>query len=204
MTRHRLVLTASVALLGCTLAGCVERKMIIRSSPSGARVLLDDVALDSPTPVEVPFDWGGTRRVTLIAPGHAVLEAEAALSDPWYTWFPVDVFSELLYPGTLKDVQEFSFELRPYDPNFPADDAASDALRARQERLMARAQAYRAGGSDGPAAGTVNEIVVRKSGSPPAAPAADGAPLPPPVEVVPPPPPRGRDSVPPPPPPRRR
>ncbi len=153
MTRGFTVLSGLTLAAAALLGGCVERKMVVRSDPAGAHVLLDLAEQDATTPATIPFEFGGTRLVTLVAPGYEVLDAHAELRDPWYTWFPFDLFAEVLWPGTIEDVQEFEFTLRPYHPG---DERFSDAQRAEVERrsaeLRARAEAYRRGGSDGPAA----------------------------------------------------
>ena len=120
---------------------------MIRSDPSGAVITLDGERLETRTPAEVPFDFGGTRGVTLAAPGHRLLEATAHVEDPWFTYFPLDLFAEFLWPGTIEDVQEFHFTLEPYGAASPAQE---DALRAKVDELKRRAESYRAGGSEGP------------------------------------------------------
>lgn len=137
----RLVPCVVVAL---AVSGCVQRKMVIRSDPPGAVVSLDDQRLDETTPVEVPFVWDGGRRVTLSAPGHEVLETTATLEPRWYDYFPLDAFAEFLYPGTIEDVQEFDFELRPYTPvAAPVTDADVQRLRERADDLERRADRER-------------------------------------------------------------
>src|SRR4051812_22573378 len=100
---------AAALATALTLPGCVERKMMIRSDPPGALISLDGQDAELRTPAEIPFDFGGTRAVTLTAPGHKVLETTAKLEDPWFTYFPLDVFAEFLYPGTIEDTQVFTY-----------------------------------------------------------------------------------------------
>lgn len=176
--------TLAVALAcGASLAGCVERRMVIRSDPEGARVFLDLEELQGTTPLEVPFEWSGTRAVVLLAPGYEVLETRAELEDRWHSYFPLDLFAELLWPGTIEDVQEFEFALQPY---YPVDQPLTDEHEAELERRLAglrqRADAHRRGGSKGP------------QGELPPDPGKPG-----PGEYVPPPP---AGDAPPPPPPR--
>jgi hypothetical protein len=140
------VLAALTALVAS--AGCVERKMMIRSDPPGALITLDGHDTELVTPAEVPFDFGGTRAVTLAAPGHKVLDTTAELDDPWFTYFPLDIGAEFLWPGTIHDVQTFDFKLEAYQPGLSAEAKAD--TRKRLSELKLRAAEYRAGGSEGP------------------------------------------------------
>ena len=176
MSRKSLVVGLLLAGAALAATGCVERRVIIRSEPVGARLLLDLEEVPGRTPVELPVEHGGTRHVTLIAPGHEVLEGEATVVDPWFTWFPIDIFTELLWPGTLEDVQEFDFALRAYPDHLTPEDEA--ALEARIAAFKARAAAHRAGGSAGPGGSAAPETVDEP---PPPPPPASGSevPLPP-------------------------
>ena len=143
MTRTAAALVP-LALLGAALLvpGCVHRTMVLRSNPEGARALIDGDEIEGRTPLEVPFDWGGTRRVTLMAPGHRILEADVVVEDPWFARFPFDLFTDLLWPGTIEDRQVFDLELERYSG---APTAAE--IDARTEGLLARAAAYRGSGA---------------------------------------------------------
>ena len=178
MRAKNAVVGAALVLSLAASTGCVERKMIIRSDPDGARLLLELDEIEGRTPLEVPFHYGGLRGVTLIKPGYRVLETSAKLEDRWHAYFPLDFFAEILWPGTIHDVQEFDFELEAYDPYGEAQDAEN---KRRVEELRVRAEAHRRGGSKGPSAG--------------ATPMGDAVPLPPPLEsdaAAPPPPPPPR------------
>lgn len=149
MTRDWAVRAAAIAAAAAALPGCVERKMLIRSDPPGALITLDGKPIEARTPAEIPFDFGGTRDVTLSAPGHKVLEGTATLEDPWFTYFPLDVFAEFLWPGTIEDVQAFDFRLEQYREGRPTDEERAE-LQRRLAELKLRAEEYRAGGSEGP------------------------------------------------------
>jgi hypothetical protein len=182
MTRRAVAVLAVLAACAAALTGCVERRMVIRSQPEGARVLVDLEEIEGRTPVEVPFEWSGTREVVLLAPGYEVLEGRAELEDRWFSYFPLDLFAELLYPGTIHDVQEFDFELVRYHPVDEPLTAEHEAeLERRLAELRARADAHRRGGSDGPA----DEIPPDGKPGP-----GDDVPPPPSGDDPPPPPPR--------------
>jgi hypothetical protein len=138
---------AACAAVLLAAAGCVERKMLIRSDPPGALISLDGTDTELRTPAEIPFDFGGTRAVTLSAPGHRVLEGTAKLEDPWFTYFPFDIVAEFAWPGTIHDVQTFDYRLEAYGTLTP--DLKAEAKK-RLGELKLRAEEYRAGGSDGP------------------------------------------------------
>lgn len=115
------------------LSGCVERLLLVRSDPSGARVFVDahDMGV---TPVEVPFEHYGTREVLLRKsgedsdePGHESVVQLVELKAPWYQWFPFDIFSELLWPGTIRDVHEVMIPMPPLD---------TEALQEKLEQTM--------------------------------------------------------------------
>ncbi len=150
MSRSAVAL-AAVAVTLLALPSCVERKMVVRSDPPGAMLSLDGRDLEARTPATVPFTFGGTRRVTLTAPGHAVLESTAELADPWYTYFPLDVGAEFLWPFTIHDEQTFDYKLQPLAPIERHLTSEQEAiLRKKLADLRLRAAEYRAGGSEGP------------------------------------------------------
>jgi len=141
---------AALAAVVLAAAGCVERKMLIRSDPPGALIALDGKDTELRTPAEIPFDFGGTRAVTLSAPGCRVLETTAKLEDPWFTYVPLDFCAELLWPGTIHDDQTFDYTLEPYVAGLTPEQWAE--AKKRLAELKLRAEAYRAGGSEGPGA----------------------------------------------------
>ncbi len=146
--------TLAMLLAGATVTGCVERKMVIRSTPAASRVFVDGQEVEgAPTAggVEVPFDWGGTRQVTVMAPGYKVLDQNVEVEDPWYTRFPFDLVTDFANPFTIEDRQEFDLALEPYHPMNQSFSAAQEAeIEERLLGLMARAEAHRKGGLAGP------------------------------------------------------
>jgi len=116
--KRRLTLTA-VALMLVLGAGCVERKLVIRSRPAGAPVWVDETAAGE-TPAEYEFKHYGRRRIRvgpvrdesgalLYAASERIVEPDV----PWYETFPIDFFFEVLWPGTLVDVHQYDFQLGP-------------------------------------------------------------------------------------------
>jgi len=112
-------------VLGCVLlvagvcAGCVERKLLIRSDPPGAPVWVDERRVGT-TPLELHFSHYGQRRIR-VGPmrdesGRLEYRAEERVIDvraPWYEQFPLDFFAEVLWPATLKDAHKVELKLSP-------------------------------------------------------------------------------------------
>ncbi len=112
------------------LPGCVTRKLFIHSNPSGARVLLDGKVVGT-TPYEEEFISYGVRRVVLEHPGRVPLNDTIDVARPWWQAFPIDVFTDLVWPFSIEDERRFEFEL--------AETTGSKATRADAEatyRLM--------------------------------------------------------------------
>lgn len=116
-------------LLLCS--GCVERTLVIRSEPVGAKVFIDGIDAGN-TPVRIPFDFYGTRDILVrmeedekrgersLAPIRRIVK----LTPPWYQRFPIDFVSENLWPGKLEVTHEEVFVLEPQDL-----DALSERFR---------------------------------------------------------------------------
>lgn len=133
--RARCVVAALLALAG--LPGCVVRTLQIRSSPSGARVFIDSREVGE-TPLDHPFDHYGTVEIRLVKEGHRTHSGEKKLAIPWYEWPVLDLVSEVLWPGVIRDVHHYEAGLEP----LPTGDAA----KAEAEALLQRAEAARRAG----------------------------------------------------------
>ncbi len=102
MARWTFVLTALFGLLVAG-TGCVERLLQVRSDPPGASVYLNGEKIGE-TPLEHRFTFYGTVDVSLRAKGQLAHRELKTLTTPWYQVFPVDLFSELFTPWTIRDV----------------------------------------------------------------------------------------------------
>jgi hypothetical protein len=97
------------------LAGCgARRSMLIESDPPGALVRLDQEVIGV-TPLEHPFEHYGTRRLSLYLPGYRTWSERIDVDAPWWAWFPVDVFAEVLLPFAPEDHPRFTVTLAPDD-----------------------------------------------------------------------------------------
>lgn len=121
--RTTLCRNIGVALTCLALCGCVERWLFIQSEPAGAEVFLDGAPVGT-TPVKVAFDHYGTREILLRRDDHASVARLETIEAPWYQWFPIDLVTEHLWPGTIRDVHEIRFDLDQTDP-----DALRESLR---------------------------------------------------------------------------
>jgi len=97
------------------IAGCVERTITINSEPKGALVYLNDKEVGR-TPVTVPFEWYGDYEVILRKDGYQALRTHKRPKQPWYEYIPVDIFAELLYPGTIHNDHFWEFDMQKAEP----------------------------------------------------------------------------------------
>jgi hypothetical protein len=131
-TNCRKIRFALLAALLCVLsAGCVERRVLIRSDPPGALVYVDDHEVGM-TPVSISPVYYGERKIRLVKDGRETKTVLQPLPAPWYEVPPLDFFSENIVPGTLHDMRTLDFKLDPQGV-VPKED------------LLARAESLRRG-----------------------------------------------------------
>ena len=94
------------------VAGCVDRKLTINTTPPGAQVCLNDEEIGV-SPVTVSFNWYGDYNVTIRKPGYETLQTHRKLTSPWHDCFPFDFLAQDLYPGRIVDAYQWSFDLAP-------------------------------------------------------------------------------------------
>ena len=129
----RLRLRASVAILCLAISslggGCIARTLTIESEPAGADVRLNGRAVGR-TPVTVSFLHYGAYSVELAKEGRAPVRAERLVAAPGWARFPACLFTELLWPGTIRDSRTLSFALPP-ERTPSADEVLTRAGEAR-------------------------------------------------------------------------
>lgn len=101
-----------LALMVSAIAGCVERRMTIRSNPPGAMVYVDDYEIGT-TPVSTSYIYYGTRKIRLVKDGYETLTIYQPMPTPWYEWLGVDFFSENIWPHKIRDERSFMYQMTP-------------------------------------------------------------------------------------------
>lgn len=115
MNRRAMGCLIALGWVALLLNGCVERTLTINTEPPGALVALNDEQVGE-SPVTVSFNWYGDYGVRAGKEGYETLETHRRLKAPWYDWFPLDFFAQVLYPGRIVDSHEWTFDLTPKQP----------------------------------------------------------------------------------------
>lgn len=106
------LLTALLAA-GPALNGCVRRVLAIDSHPPGARVTVNGHNVGTTPTGPIPFQHYGRYEIIVERDGYLPLRVSENIRAPWYTRFPVDLFTELLWPGRIQDRHALSYRLQP-------------------------------------------------------------------------------------------
>jgi hypothetical protein len=124
-------------LLGLTIlittSGCVERRMVIIPSPTGAIVYDEKDQPIGAGPVDKTFTYYGKYRFRIAKDGYETLVFEQRVRAPWYEYPGLDFISENLIPWTIRDVRVFYPVMQP-------------ALIRSPEQLLLEAQSLQAYG----------------------------------------------------------
>ena len=109
MTKSKLsIIALTLAVLFIT--GCVERKLTILTEPADALVTLNDEEIGR-SPVTVSFEWYGDYNVRISKEGYETLKTHRKLKGPWYDYFPIDFFAQIINPKRIVDSYEWTFNL---------------------------------------------------------------------------------------------
>ncbi|MBN1587414.1 MAG: HEAT repeat domain-containing protein [Candidatus Omnitrophica bacterium] len=101
-------------LVTLSASACVERKLIVKSDPSGAEVFLDQSETpEGVTPLEMSFLNYGKRHIRLSYEGYYDIQTVEQFKGPWYSIPGPDFVMENLWPFTLRDYNTFDYTLRP-------------------------------------------------------------------------------------------
>ena len=120
---------ALLLLLLALAPACVERELVIETDPP-AEVFVDGdyvAATTSGSLVRVAFDDYGTRQVTARAQGYLPTRQAVELDVPWYQVFPLGLFSDVLWPGTIRDEHRVLIKLERRAEPRPASEVATEA-----------------------------------------------------------------------------
>jgi len=132
-TRHTPLGLAIALALAIATVGCVERKLTIITRPAGAIVRLNDEEIGT-SPVTVNFNWYGDYRIQCIKPGYEILNTHRLLEAPTHDRFPFDFFYGVLYPKTIVDEYEWTFDLTPYQA--PDRQALIEQAQAMKNKAL--------------------------------------------------------------------
>lgn len=123
-----------VAVCAALLTGCVDRKYVITTNPPGAVVYVNNVQIGA-TPVDNHFVYYGDYEFLLVKEGYQTKRVVQNIPAPWYEYFPVEFFAEVLWPYAQLDVRRFHYDLEP----LPA--VRTDVLLDQAQKLRGRGQA---------------------------------------------------------------
>jgi len=183
---------AGLALLALCPAGCVRRRMTIRTDPPGAVVKVDHHEIGR-TPVSAPFVYYGTRQVQLVKDGYETLTVQQPIGLPWYQIPPLDFITENLLPWEIRDEREFQFAMQP-TRNVPTEELMGRAEQLRGDLQTGNIppqspgagiipQGYPAGAYATPPATAGGAVYGQPPGSGPAV--GQPPPIPPPGTILP-------------------
>jgi len=133
--------------LAGTLAGCVQRELVITSDPPGADVVVNQ-QFHGKTPYHLPFKHYGVYDIRLTHPGYThkrdnkeevvrfyPLQVAEPVVAPGYQKMGADFVSEALVPTTIHDIRELHYTLEKIETADNMKDILerADALRAENE-----------------------------------------------------------------------
>jgi len=120
-------------------AGCVTRTITVKTNPPRALVYIDN-KLAGESPVAIPFIYYGTRKIVIEKrDGEGRLTHERTtvfekIKAPVYQFFPLDFFSDVLWPFEIEDEHILSYDLVKLNP---------PPIKEQQEKLLKNAEELR-------------------------------------------------------------
>ena len=103
----------AILVIGGTVTGCVERRFVITTEPSGA-IVYDEKGLPmGAAPTDRAFIYYGEYQFSLVRDGYETLVVREKVRAPFYEWFLLNFVSENLLPFTLRDIRRFNYQLQP-------------------------------------------------------------------------------------------
>jgi hypothetical protein len=122
-----------VAVCAALLTGCVDRRYVITSDPPGAVVYVNNQQIGA-TPVDNHFLYYGDYEFLLVKEGYQTKRVVQNIPAPWYEYFPIDFFSENVWPCREIDVRRFHYQLEPL-PAVRTDVLIDEAQNLRKRGL---------------------------------------------------------------------
>jgi hypothetical protein len=112
VARSRVAFAICAVALVTLSAGCVQRRLLIRTNPPGALVYIDDYEIGT-TPVSTDYLYYGTRKIRIVKDGFETLTVEQPVKAPWYEIFPLEFVSENVIPWEIRDERALDYTLVP-------------------------------------------------------------------------------------------
>lgn len=106
------LLVAAAVVAAATSAGCVQRRMTVRTNVPGAQVYVDNYEVGR-TPVSTDFIYYGDRTIRLVKDGYETQTVVQPVNAPWYQWPGLDFISENLWPFEVRDERQFDYQMQP-------------------------------------------------------------------------------------------
>lgn len=116
--------------------GCVQRRVTLQSDPPGALVLIDGEERGY-TPYSMDFIYYGTREIQLVKPGYETLTVMQKIPRPWYQVFPIEFFSDNLWPFRTTDRNSYFYRMQPHTIA-PVEELLDRANGLRTESQVGR------------------------------------------------------------------
>lgn len=123
-------------LLVLSCAGCVERKMIITSEPSGATVIVNN-SWRGVTPYTLKFMHYGVYGIRMEMEGYYPMIVKEPIKAPFYQQNGAEIVSEVLVPKRISDVRELHYVLQKIETEDSKEDVMqrADEMRGRMEAI---------------------------------------------------------------------
>ena len=144
----RRLFAAVLAVLLCACACAPIRRLKIVSDPPGATVRIDETVVGE-TPLRFEYDAYGTRRVTLYKDGYRTYSQLVRLRAPWYSRFPLDYLSEIVFPFGWEDRREMTVTL---------EREVGEVTLPDLEGVLDRAEVFRRADPSGPVLESVQPV----------------------------------------------
>ena len=150
---------AILVVLILTQAGCIRKRMTVRTNPPGAMAYIDKQPIGL-TPVSTSFTYYATRNIEVVRDGYKTERFLRKIHPPWYAIPPLDFFSETLWPFENRDERIIDVQLTA-EPDVPRE-----ALIASGEQLRLQA-GQGVAVSAPPTMSTLSPILSQPAASPP-------------------------------------
>ena len=105
-------LPVAACLALCLCAGCVRRRLTVRTQPAGAQVFVDNQEIGT-TPCSASFLYYGTREIKVVKEGFRTETIFQKVYAPWYQIPPLDFVTESVWPLEIRDERIVDVQMVP-------------------------------------------------------------------------------------------